>query len=161
MGKIQGTQAMSMSDHQRNSNEWLCSKGVELLRDGDKLRALKMFERSYEIKQTPECRSYLGMLTATERGQVRKGIELCQAAIDADPQNPVHYLNLSKLLYCVERKTEAVDVVFQARGLAPSEEVESWVRTIGIRKRPVFPFLSRRNPLNKYTGLMLRRFGLR
>ena len=152
---------MSMSNQQNNSNERLRKKGVELLRHGDRLKALSLFEKAYELKQTPECRSYLGMLTATERGQIRKGIELCQAAIEDEPQNPVHYMNLSKLLYSVERKTEAVDVVFQARGLASSPEVESWVRAIGLRKRPVFSFLSRRNPINKFTGLMLRRFGFR
>ena len=152
---------MLISDQQNNSNERLRKRGVELLRHGDRLKALSLFEKAYELKQTPECRSYLGMLTATERGQVRKGIDLCQTAIDEEPQNPVHYLNLSKLLYSVQRKTEAVDVVFQARGLGSSEEVESWVRAIGIRKRPVFPFLARRNPINKFTGMMLRRFNLR
>ena len=111
---------MSMSNRQNNTNESLCKKGIEFLRHGDRLKALSIFEKAYEQKPTPESRSYLGMLTATERGLVRKGIELCQAAIDDEPGNPVHYMNLSKLLYSVERKTEAVDIVFQARSLGSS-----------------------------------------
>lgn len=152
---------MAMNIEQRKSSEWLCSRGKELLRDGDRLRALNMFEKSFEIEPTAECRSYLGMLTGTERGLVKKGIDLCRASIEDDPQNPTHYLNLGKLLYMIERKSEAVDLLVKARTIAPSDEVESWVRNLGVRKRPIFPFLTRRNPLNRYTGIMLKRFGLR
>ena len=152
---------MSMDARQRNSHEWLYNRGVELLRRGDRLRAFSMFERAYEIKPTAKCRSYLGMLTATERGLVKKGMDLCQASINDEPGNPLHYLNLSKLLYCVERKGEAVDVVLKARGVGNSPEMDEWLMKVGIRKRPVFPFLTRRNPLNKYSGIMLKRIGLR
>jgi tetratricopeptide (TPR) repeat protein len=152
---------MAMDREQRNSPQWLCDRGIELLRNGDRLRALSLFEKSYDINPTAECRSYLGMLTGTERGLVKKGIDLCRAAIEDEPQNPTHYLNLGKLLYMVERKSEAVDLLVKARTIAPSEEVDSWIKNIGHRKRPVFPFLTRRNLLNKYTGLMLKRFGLR
>jgi len=152
---------MAMDKDQRNSPEWLCSRGKELLKSGDRLRALNMFEKSYELAPNTECRSYLGMLTGIERGLIKKGIDLCRTAIEEDPNNPIHYLNLGKLLYMVERKSEAVDLLVKARTIAPSEEVDSWIRNLGQRKRPVFPFLTRRNPLNRYTGLMLKRFGLR
>jgi len=152
---------MAMDIEQRNSHDWLCKRGIELLRSGDKLRALNMFEKSYEIKSTPLCSSYLGMLTGTERGLVKKGVDLCRASIEDEPKNPVHYLNLSKLLYLVERKSEAVDLLVKARTIAPSEEVETWIMDVGLRKRPVFPFLTRQNPINKFTGLMLRRLGFR
>jgi len=152
---------MAMDMEQRNSPEWLCNRGKELLREGDKLRALNMFEKSYQIRSIPECRSYLGMLTGTERGLVKKGIGLCRAAIEEEPKNPVHYLNLSKLLYSVERKSEAVDLLVKARTIAPSQEVDTWIMSVGLRNRPVFPFLTRQHPINKYAGLMLRRFGFR
>jgi hypothetical protein len=32
---------------------------------------------------------------------------------------------------------------------------------MGIRKRPLFPFLARDNVLNKYLGFILSRLGLR
>lgn len=156
---------MSMDMTQRTSHEWLCKRGVELLRQGDKLRALKMFELSYELNNSPECRSYLGFLSATERGLVRKGIDLCHSSIEDDPQNPLHYLNLGKLLYSVEKKNEAVETVRKARGMnAPGElvdEMEGWLKMVGIRKRPVLPFLRRSHPINKYVGLMLKHLGLR
>jgi len=152
---------MAMDIEQRNSPQWLCSRGIELLREGDRLRALNMFEKSHQLGSNPECRSYLGMLTGTERGLVKQGIDLCRASIEDEPKNPVHYLNLSKLLYSVDRKTEAVDLLVKARTIAPSQEVDTWIMSVGLRKRPVFPFLTRQNPVNRLTGLMLRRFGFR
>lgn len=152
---------MSMDARQRNSHEWLYNRGVELLQKGDRLRAFSMFEMAFEIKPTPECRSFLGMLTATERGLVKQGMDLCQTSISDEPANPLHYLNLSKLLYAVERKGEAVDVVLKAREVGDSPELDLWLRKVGVRKRPVFPFLARSNPLNRFFGLMLKRIGLR
>lgn len=152
---------MAMDSSQRRSYEWLCKRGVELLESGDRLRALSTFEMAYELKQTPEIRSFYGMLAATERGLIKTGIELCNSSIEDDPSNPIHYINLSKLLYSVERKSDAVDVMLKASTLGPSEEVSKWIRVVGLRKRPVFPFLARSNTINKYTGLILRRLGLR
>ena len=40
-------------------------------------------------------------------------------------------------------------------------EIKTELKILGIRKGPVFPFLKRSNPLNKYTGLFLYRLGLR
>lgn len=152
---------MAMDSSQRRSPQWLCNRGIELLNSGDRLRALSFFEMAYELKQTPEIRSYYGMLAATERGLVKTGIELCNVSIDEEPANPLHYLNLSKLLYAVERKSEAVDIMLKASTLGPSQEIDQWIELVGMRKRPVFSFLARSNAINKYTGLFLKRLGIR
>ena len=112
---------MAVDREQRNSSNWLCQRGKELLVSGDRLRALNMFEKSFEIEPTPECRSYLGMLTGTERGLVKKGIELCRASIEADPENPRWIQTVHGVGYRLELEANARDVEV-TKGEQPSPE---------------------------------------
>ena len=151
----------AMDSKQSESYQWLLSRGAELLEKGHRLTALKMFEKAYELNRTAECSSYLGMLTATERGLVKKGLELCQKAIQDEPDNPITHFNYGRLLYSVERKSESLSVIMKARQIKPIDEVETWLNRVGRRRPPIFSFLARQNPLNKYSGMMLKRIGLR
>ncbi len=158
---------MSMNVEDSKSPEKLFQYAVQQFKAGNNLRALNMFERSYSYGQSPECASYMGMLIALERGLVKMGIDLCQASIESQPNNSLHYLNLSKLLYNINRKNEASEMALRAKALAPEdnvelcEEVNTWLLKVGVRSRPVFPFLTRSNPINRYTGLLLKYLGIR
>ena len=159
---MEGANIMTaMDSKQSESYRWLLGRGAELLEKGNRLTALKMFEKAYKLDSTAECRSYLGMLTATERGLVKKGIGLCQKAIQDDPENPITHFNYGRLLYSVERKSESLSVIMKARKIRHVDEVETWLSRVGKRRPPVFSFLTRGNPINKYSGMMLKRIGLR
>lgn len=137
--------------------EDLFGKALAELRDGRRLHALSFFEKSYKAEKNVECGSYLGYLIAQERGRIIEGLSLCNAALDANGENPVFYLNLGRVLYKAERKVEAIQTVRRALYCGPCPEAEQWLEATGKRRRPAFPFLPRKHFLNKYAGIIASR----
>jgi len=135
----------------------LFSKGLAELRDGKRLHALSFFEKSYKVEKNTECGSYLGYLIAQERGRIIEGLSLCNAALEADGENPMFYLNLGRVLYKAERKVEAIQTVRRALYCGPCLDAEAWLEVAGKRRKPLFPFLPRRHFLNKYGGIIMSR----
>lgn len=136
-------------------------QGVEHLRSGESLKALSFFEKSFALKETASCRSYLGLLRATERGSLREGIAVCEEAVRAEPSNHALYLNLGKLLYMAGRRQEGIEAVRKGLEQGHDEDAVAWLEEIGVRNKPVFSFLPRDSFLNKLAGLILSRLGLR
>jgi tetratricopeptide (TPR) repeat protein len=135
----------------------LFKQGLDLLRDDDRLGALSCFEKANGMQKTPEIQSYLARCIAQERGQIREALNLCQESIDQEADNPVHYLNLG-CVYLIEKRTEEALNSFR-KGLSAGEnhEIRHLLEKIGVRRKPVFPFLSRSNLLNRIAGLILAR----
>lgn len=139
----------------------LFKKGVEHLHREEHLQALSTFEKSFKLKETVLCQSYLGLCVATERGNIKEGLTLCEEAVAMEPEDPVLYLNLGKVLFKAGRKHEGIETVRKGLGFGESKDSVLWLQSLGIRKNPVFPFLNRKNFLNKYLGLLLSRLGFR
>jgi hypothetical protein len=116
---------------------------------------------------------------ARERGQVREAIHLCRAAVSAEPEHPAHYLNLGRVLLLAGDKSRAIAAFWRgiSRNAGPEgAALAEWprsgkrreydlimdeLRRLGIRKPPPFRSLHRGHPLNKFTGKLLSRFGMR
>lgn len=141
--------------------EELLVRGIEHLRDGESLNALSCFEKSFSLRKNPRCQSYLGAMIAVERGQVKEALTLCEDAISADPQDPVLYLNMGRVFLKAGKKKEAIETVRKGLGFGKSEEAVRFMNSLGTRKKPVIPFLSRKSFINKYLGLFFKRLGLR
>lgn len=125
------------------------------------LAALACLERALSIWDDPLWHSRFGFCIAKERGQTTRALELCQSAIEHDPGTPLHYLYLGKVYLLTGKTAEAIQALRQGLLLGPEPEIESILNSIGTRKPPVIPFLSRNNPLNKYLGIILARLGRR
>lgn len=139
----------------------LFEKGLSLLRDDNPLAALTCFEKAYSLKKTPELQSYLGFCIAIERGKITEAIMLCNDALSHEPDNPVHYLNLGRVYLKANKKTDAIETLRKGLSFGENEEIHRVLDSLGPRKKPVIPFLSRNNFLNKYLGLFLHRLKLR
>ncbi len=139
----------------------LVQKGIQYLQQQNCLLALAYFERAYSLQKTPLAASYFGLCIATERGKISGGIALCSEAIEKDPHDPRHYLNLAKIYLKAKRKPECLETL--RKGLAQGEEPEirSLLETVGVRKAPIFSFLPREHFLNRYLGYILGRLRLR
>ena len=72
----------------------LVAKGLTALENGHTHLALVRFERAVEIGKSPVICSSLGFCIAAVRGEYDKAIDLCRDAIDSEPSNIFHYLNL-------------------------------------------------------------------
>jgi hypothetical protein len=73
----------------------------------------------------------------------------------------VLYLNLGRVHLKAGRKRDAIETVRKGLGFGDSKEAVLFLNTLGTRRKPVLPFLPRRNFLNKYLGLLFSRLGLR
>lgn len=146
---------------------------------GDTLHGLIALECSPELRAVPTVNSYLAYCIAKERGRIREAIQLCQSALDAEPRNPAHYLNLGRIFLQTGDKAKAIATFWKGISRAPGAErgvaIESSqrghsrehqvileeLRRLGIRKRPPFPSLHRGHPLNRIAGRLLATFGVR
>ena len=137
-------------------------RGEELLSRGERLAALSKFEKSLDLgNPDPLCKSYVALLSAAERGELKRGLIISEELLKSNPGEPWLYLNLGKLYLLAGRKAEAVGILREGLVRRWMPEAEELLGSIGLRKEPVFPFLSRGNLLNKYAGLIMSRLGLR
>jgi tetratricopeptide (TPR) repeat protein len=125
------------------------------------LAALASLERALEIWNDPQWHSRLGYCIAKERGHITRAFELCRASIAHDPGNPLHYFYLGKVYLIAGNTFEALQAFRHGTSLGHSPELDNALSSIGTRRPPVVPFLSRNNLLNKYLGIVLTRLGLR
>ena len=140
----------------------LFQKGEDLLGRGDRLAALSSFEKSLNCgNQDPLCRSYVALLSAAERGEIGRSINVSEQLVQSAPEEPLLYLNLGKLYLMAGRKAEAVTTLREGMARRRMPEAEALLESLGTRKKPVFNFLSRGHFLNKYAGLLLTKLGLR
>lgn len=137
------------------------SRGIMKLKQGDALSALVHFEKAVSSGATPESMSYLGYCIAKERGQLSRGVNLCREALDKEPGNPVHYLNMAKILLLKKDVDGAVEELRAGASCGENEEIHNLLEEIGTRKPPVFSFLDRDHIINRYGGIVLSRLGLR
>lgn len=154
-------------------------KAFSAIDRGDTLHGLISLECSPELRAIPAVNSYLAYCIAKERGQVREGVRLCQAALAAEPHNPAHYLNLGRIYLIAGQKPKALATFEQGLARDPAAEVGvpagspymgqgrqrsvivDELRRLGIRKRAPFPSLNRTHPLNRIAGKLLTTIHLR
>lgn len=122
---------------------------------------LASIEKALSCNDDKRWYSYLGYCVAKERGQVSRGTELCMISLEQEPANPEHYGNLGKILLLSGKKAEALRTLREGMARGGSAELMALLNEFGKRKSPVIPFLPRKNPLNKFLGLLLGRIGLR
>lgn len=141
--------------HQRRETH----PGVVAAEKGDTLIALIELEKLKE--HTPLTRSYFAYVIAKERGDFNRALALCREAMQADPQNNVHLLNLGRVFLAAGRRDQAIRTFRKGLKLGRNPRIQRHLDQLGMRRPEVFSFLSRDNLLNKYCGMLLSRIGLR
>ena len=139
----------------------LYEKGVEYLSQGKTLSALSCFENALKKEDSPSIWSYYAFCIAKERGQIKKAMLLCKEALDREPDNSVHYLNLGKIYLFTRKKAEAITIFREGLTHEENEHIIEELDNLVPRKAPVVPFLKRANPINKYLGIILKALRLR
>jgi predicted Zn-dependent protease len=141
--------------------ERLFSRALDALAAGETPSALALLERALKLNDSRSWYSYLGYCIAKERGQARKGSELCNVSLELEPGNPAHYLNLAKIHLIAGDKKETLRVLREGMSQGGNPGIIALLDQIGNRKSPVLSFLPRSNPLNRLLGLLLERLRLR
>jgi len=97
--------------------------------------------------------SYLGLAMTHCEGRRRDAMELCRYGLKLDPLQPEAYLNIATVYVMLGRRESAYVAVLHGLEIRPDHRrLLEMQRTLGVRQRPTFPFLRRRNPLNSLSG---------
>ncbi|HET6421020.1 MAG TPA: tetratricopeptide repeat protein [Geobacteraceae bacterium] len=136
-------------------------KGLQALSNGHEYLALVCFEQAANMEKTPLHCSYLAFCLAKARGQYREATTLCAEALGNDPANSVHYVNLGRIYILAGQREKALETLREGLQYQRTDEILRELEILGMRGRPVFSYLKRENPLNKYCGLLLKKLGYR
>ena len=96
------------------------------------------------------------------KGRYKEAAEFCQAAIEREFYNSDHYENLGRVWVEGGSRRKAVEAFDKGIALSPeNRRLRKLREEIGVRRRPVIPFLHRDNPLNITLGRMRHRMKTR
>lgn len=136
-------------------------KGMEAVDRGDTKVGLACLESMYEAGHDPVLASYYAVCLAKERGELQKALLLCGEAMEDDPGNSLHYLNLGRVLVAAERKREAIKAFRDGLLYGKNGLIRKELDMLGWRKPPVISGLGREHPVNKCLGKILVMLRLR
>ena len=153
-----------LAEWRTESLDDLVDLGVAAARAGQFERGLIFLAEAYRHLGREHQRlsapllSYYGLCLALHRGRIKEAAEFCLFGIDKDRFNADAYHNMARVWIAGRSRRKAVDAI--ERGLAIDPRHKALVKLrddIGIRKRPVIPFLHRDNPLNVSLGKLRAR----
>jgi tetratricopeptide (TPR) repeat protein len=97
--------------------------------------------------------SYLGYGIALRQQRIQEGLKLCQHAVRLEFYQAENYLNLARTQLLAGRRRAAVRAVLEGLRIEPDNpQLLELQRDLGVRRRPVLPFLARDNPFNSLLG---------
>lgn len=147
-----------MPDKELNS---LIRKGLAEIDKGNTMLALIHFEDAVKLDDSPLIRSHLAFCLAKERRQLQRAVTLCNEALQEEPGNPVHYLNLGRIYLLAGQKNRAIQTWRRGLRIGRNPQIVAELKSLGRRKPPVLKALGREHPVNKYLGMMLQKIGMR
>jgi Flp pilus assembly protein TadD len=139
----------------------LIGKGIASVEQGNSLMALVHFEDAAKLRKTPIGCSYLAYCLAKERRQMTNAVSLCLEAMQQEPGNAVHYLNLGRIYLLAGQKANAIQVFRKGLKFGKNQQIIDELKKLGLRKLPVLGSLPRKHPLNKYLGILSKKLGMR
>ncbi|MGD8396033.1 MAG: tetratricopeptide repeat protein [Candidatus Eiseniibacteriota bacterium] len=143
--------------------EHLYEQGRLLVERGFFARALPLFEEAH--RRWPRDRrfqSYLGLCLAESGKKVGIAIALCERAARADFLSPELFCNLGRVAEIAGDRRRAHAAYCHGLALdAEDPELRRNMVQLGVRKPPVVPFLPRQHAVNRLSGQLLCKLGLR
>lgn len=147
-----------MPDNELNNT---IKQGISAMEKGNTLTALIHFENAARRGDSPVVRSYLAVCLAKERRQVQKAVALCTGALQEEPNNPVHYLNLGRIYLLAGQKNKAILTWRRGLRFGRNQYIVNELKHLGMRRPPVLESLGREHPLNRYLGILFKKLGIR
>lgn len=135
----------------------MLERGLALCRRGDWDHGLtdlgKLAENDTQGDLPGIFYSYLGYGIALREKRIRDGIRLCRHAVKLEFYQPENYLNLARTYLLAENRKKAYEAVAQGLKVDRGHRgLRQLLAQMGARKRPVIPFLSRGNVINRILG---------
>ena len=139
----------------------LMEKGIEAV-EKDYIHSAQIFlGQVAEHRNTPELHSYLAYCQAKGQGRYHSAAKICRESIKREPNNPVHYLILGRILLISGDTGKAIDAWRQGLHAGPDPRIIAELKKRGLRKPAVIKSLKRNHPLNRILGKLFGFLGLR
>ncbi len=135
----------------------LIQEGIEAAESGNTALALRQLSKATPEERTPVVLSYLAYCLASEQKSVRDALDLCRSALEEDPTHPLIYLNLGRVYLETGFEDKAILALRKGVRYRRHPMLIRKLDSLNTRRRPLFPFLHRSNPLNRITGKLLAR----
>ena len=139
----------------------LLANGMSSFENGDYAAALASLEQLPPFARPVQSLSLLARCIAEVRGEFKAATNLCHEAIKKDPKNSEHYFQQGMILLLADRKKDAIWVFRMGLRHGRHKGIINTLGELGIRRPPPIEFLDRRNPVNKFIGILLARLNLR
>jgi len=135
--------------------------GSEALTTGNTAQALEYFAQGIALERNPLYFCTLAFCLEKGKGEFSRAISLCKEAVRSDPKNVVHFLQLGRIHILEGKKNDAIRIFRLGLRIEKDPALIRELNRLGCRTNPVIPFMARSNPLNKYLGKLLKRYGYR
>jgi len=135
-------------------------RGIDLCRQGEWRQGLDLLRQAADAKDAGAempglFYSYLGFGIARFDRRVREGLALCEHAVKKEFYQPENYLNLARTYLLANQRRKAIDAVIAGRRIDRAHPgLAALHRELGLRRRPVLPFLGRTHFLTRLLGRM-------
>lgn len=139
------------------SQPQLEQRGIEAIDNGNLPLGFDLLSRLPAETRSPVVRSYLACCIAAELGLVDEAKALCTEAMEREPVNPLHYLNLGRVHLIEGDKKEAIRMFRDGLLYGNNRLIKRELEKLGRRTPPVFPSLGREHPLNRMLGVMRKK----
>ncbi len=139
----------------------LLNQGIAAAEQGQFPTAQAYLDQAAAIRRSPEVMSYLAYCLARGQRQLQDALKINREAIDREPGNSLHYLIMGRILLLAGRRDKAIMAFRQGLKASPNPKIINELKKLGLRKPPVFHSLDRGHILNRVSGKLLSRLGLR
>ncbi len=137
------------------------NRGIIEAKNGNTMAGLLQLEPNIRQSRNPEALAWFGLCLATERADHDMGTRYCRKAVELSPKNPNIYLALGRLYLMTADKKQAIEAFNKGLKVGRNVEIRQELEQLGVRSPPLFTFFNRKNPLNVFSGRLLRKFNLR
>lgn len=135
-------------------------RGDEALDRGDALEAHAAYQAAQRLDgNDPGVLSRLGLTLVLVAHDEYKGVAFCEEAVKRGGENPDALLRLARVYHATFQKERAFRAIRRGLALDPGHEGHlALLERMGVRRKPVLPFLARSNFINKLLGRLRHRF---
>ena len=135
-------------------------QGMEHLTERRHREALAFFRGAIEIEKRsgtrrPQARylSHYGLCLGLTNGDLHEAVKVCRTAARKEGYRPEVCWNLGRVLLLANRRREAYRAFTWGLRMQPDHPgIRQEMQRMGMRKRPILPFLHRGNALNVFLG---------
>jgi hypothetical protein len=131
-------------------------EGLRRFQAGDMDGAHEMFGVAYRrAPSDPRIQSWYGLTLVLVERNSNLGVVLVDGAVRNGRPDPELVINQSRVAMALGQRVRAVRALERGLAFHPDDRSLFEARVaLGTRQRPVLPFLSRRNWLNRFLGRM-------